>query len=170
MSDRIAVFNGGRIEQLAVPAELYEHPASAFVAGFVGTSNLLEGEIAATILGTSGLFTVRPEKIQLQLATPSPNRGCVRRPESSVRWCIWARRPSAWSTWTPAARSSCCSRTRRDPSRTSSNFGVPRSGSPGTANTPSQSAVSLDNLRPEPTSAPFFFLPYNSRPEPRRFR
>ena len=67
MSDRIAVFNGGRIEQLAAPAELYEHPASAFVAGFVGTSNLLEGEIAATILGTSGLFTVRPEKIQLQL-------------------------------------------------------------------------------------------------------
>ena len=67
MSDRIAVFNDGRIEQLAVPAELYEHPASAFVAGFVGTSNLLEGEIAATILGTSGLFTVRPEKIQLQL-------------------------------------------------------------------------------------------------------
>ncbi len=66
MSDRIAVFNGGRIEQLAAPAELYEHPASAFVAGFVGTSNLLEGEIAATILGTSGLFTVRPEKIQLQ--------------------------------------------------------------------------------------------------------
>ncbi|MEU4286590.1 ABC transporter ATP-binding protein [Kribbella sp. NPDC026596] len=65
MSDRIAVFNGGRIEQLAAPAELYEHPASAFVAGFVGTSNLLEGEVAAAILGTAGLYTVRPEKIQL---------------------------------------------------------------------------------------------------------
>ncbi|MEU4195196.1 ABC transporter ATP-binding protein [Kribbella sp. NPDC026611] len=66
MSDRIAVFNGGRIEQLAAPAELYEHPASAFVAGFVGTSNLLEGEVAAAILGTAGLFTVRPEKIRLE--------------------------------------------------------------------------------------------------------
>ncbi|MEV5965321.1 ABC transporter ATP-binding protein [Kribbella sp. NPDC051952] len=67
MSDRIAVFNGGRIEQLAAPAELYEHPASAFVAGFVGTSNLLEGEVAKAVLGTAGLFTVRPEKISLQL-------------------------------------------------------------------------------------------------------
>ncbi|MFD3400372.1 ABC transporter ATP-binding protein [Kribbella sp. NPDC058693] len=66
MSDRIAVFNGGRIEQLATPVELYEHPASAFVAGFVGTSNLLEGDVATAILGMDGLFTVRPEKIRLQ--------------------------------------------------------------------------------------------------------
>lgn len=66
MSDRIAVFNGGRIEQLAGPAELYEHPASAFVAGFVGTSNLLEGDVASAVLGTPGVFTVRPEKIDMQ--------------------------------------------------------------------------------------------------------
>ena len=46
MSDRIAVFNDGRIEQVAAPAELYEAPASSFVAGFVGTSNLLTGETA----------------------------------------------------------------------------------------------------------------------------
>ncbi|NEA31200.1 ABC transporter ATP-binding protein [Streptomyces sp. SID13031] len=65
MSDRIAVFNGGRIEQLAAPAELYEHPATAFVAGFVGTSNLLEGEVAVAVLGTAGTFTVRPEKIRM---------------------------------------------------------------------------------------------------------
>lgn len=65
MSDRIAVFNGGRIEQLAGPAELYEHPATAFVAGFVGTSNLLEGAVAQAVLGTAGLFTVRPEKITM---------------------------------------------------------------------------------------------------------
>ncbi|WUJ75679.1 ABC transporter ATP-binding protein [Kribbella soli] len=67
MSDRIAVFNGGRIEQLATPVELYEHPASAFVAGFVGTSNLLEGDVATAIVGTEGLFTVRAEKIRLQM-------------------------------------------------------------------------------------------------------
>ena len=42
MSDRIAVFNDGRIEQVATPAELYENPATSFVAGFVGTSNLLD--------------------------------------------------------------------------------------------------------------------------------
>jgi putative spermidine/putrescine transport system ATP-binding protein len=66
MSDRIAVFSGGRIEQVAAPAELYEHPATAFVAGFVGTSNLLEGPVAQAVLGREGLFTVRPEKIHMQ--------------------------------------------------------------------------------------------------------
>jgi putative spermidine/putrescine transport system ATP-binding protein len=66
MSDRIAVFNDGRIEQVAAPAELYEHPATAFVAGFVGTSNLLEGPVARAVLGRDGLFTVRPEKIHMQ--------------------------------------------------------------------------------------------------------
>jgi putative spermidine/putrescine transport system ATP-binding protein len=65
MSDRIAVFNEGRIIQVAPPAELYENPDSAFVAGFVGTSNLLAGESALKILGREGTFTVRPEKIRL---------------------------------------------------------------------------------------------------------
>ena len=65
MSDRIAVFNEGQIVQVAPPAELYEHPATAFVAGFVGTSNLLEGEAARAVLGREGRFTVRPEKIRL---------------------------------------------------------------------------------------------------------
>ena len=46
MSDRMAVFNAGRIEQLGSPAEVYERPATRFVAGFVGTSNLLTGEVA----------------------------------------------------------------------------------------------------------------------------
>ncbi|WP_019876473.1 ABC transporter ATP-binding protein [Sporichthya polymorpha] len=65
MSDRIAVFNEGRIVQVAPPAELYENPADAFVAGFVGTSNLLGPESARKILGREGTFTVRPEKIRL---------------------------------------------------------------------------------------------------------
>ena len=65
MSDRLAVFNRGRIEQLGSPAELYERPATAFVAGFVGTSNLLRGEVAKALVGEDGLFTVRPEKIRL---------------------------------------------------------------------------------------------------------
>jgi putative spermidine/putrescine transport system ATP-binding protein len=65
MSDRIAVFNQGRIEQVATPAELYERPASAFVAGFVGTSNLLAGEAARAVIGRDGTFTVRPEKIRI---------------------------------------------------------------------------------------------------------
>jgi putative spermidine/putrescine transport system ATP-binding protein len=65
MSDRLAVFNRGRIEQVGSPADLYERPATAFVAGFVGTSNLLRGEVARSLVGTDGLFTVRPEKIRI---------------------------------------------------------------------------------------------------------
>ena len=65
MSDRIAVFNNGRIEQVGSPTDIYERPATAFVAGFVGTSNLLTGTAASTVLGTSGTFIVRPEKIRL---------------------------------------------------------------------------------------------------------
>jgi putative spermidine/putrescine transport system ATP-binding protein len=57
MSDRIAVFNVGRVEQVGPPAELYEHPATEFVAGFIGTSNVLERG--------GRRFTVRPEKIRL---------------------------------------------------------------------------------------------------------
>jgi putative spermidine/putrescine transport system ATP-binding protein len=65
MSDRIAVFNAGRIVQLGTPAEIYERPATRFVAGFVGTSNLLTGEVAVAIVGRPGTFTIRPEKIRL---------------------------------------------------------------------------------------------------------
>jgi putative spermidine/putrescine transport system ATP-binding protein len=65
MSDRLAVFNQGRIEQVGAPAEVYERPRTRFVAGFVGTSNLLTGEVARAIVGRDGTFTVRPEKIHL---------------------------------------------------------------------------------------------------------
>ncbi len=65
MSDRLAVFNNGRIEQVGSPAEVYEHPATTFVAGFVGTSNLLTGDSARAVVGRDGVFTVRPEKIRL---------------------------------------------------------------------------------------------------------
>ena len=65
MSDRLAVFNNGRIEQVGAPAEVYEHPATRFVAGFVGTSNLLRDDVAQQVLGTRGTFTIRPEKIHL---------------------------------------------------------------------------------------------------------
>jgi putative spermidine/putrescine transport system ATP-binding protein len=57
MSDRVAVFNDGRIEQVGPPAEIYEHPDNPFVAGFVGVSNLLERD--------GNRFTVRPEKVRL---------------------------------------------------------------------------------------------------------
>ena len=69
MSDRVAVFNQGRIEQMAQPHELYENPATAFVAGFVGVSNLLAPEIAQGITGRAESCSIRPEKIHLSGST-----------------------------------------------------------------------------------------------------
>ncbi len=63
LSDRIAVFNAGRIEQVGTAREVYESPASAFVAGFVGTSNLLTGNAARAVMGREGSFAIRPEKL-----------------------------------------------------------------------------------------------------------
>ena len=65
MSDRIAVFNEGRIEQLGTPADVYERPASPFVAGFVGTSNLISGATAKQLTGSAQTFSIRPEKIRI---------------------------------------------------------------------------------------------------------
>jgi putative spermidine/putrescine transport system ATP-binding protein len=70
MSDRIAVFNEGRIEQVARPARLYERPATAFVASFVGTSNMVSGAAAERVFGEQGTFSVRPEKVHLHHAGP----------------------------------------------------------------------------------------------------
>ena len=65
MSDRLAVFNHGKIEQVGSPAEVYERPATGFVAGFVGVSNVLEGEVALAIIGDRQAVTIRPEKIAM---------------------------------------------------------------------------------------------------------
>ena len=65
MSDRIVVFNQGRIEQVGTPADVYERPATDFVAGFVGTSNLLRGEAARAVIGDEATFSIRPEKIRI---------------------------------------------------------------------------------------------------------
>ncbi|WP_395696225.1 ABC transporter ATP-binding protein [Nocardioides sp.] len=78
MSDRVAVFNEGRIEQLATPVELYEQPTSSFVAEFVGTSNLFRGEDARRLVGEDGTFAVRPEKVRLAGQAPADTTGlCV---------------------------------------------------------------------------------------------
>jgi putative spermidine/putrescine transport system ATP-binding protein len=73
MSDRLAVFSAGRIEQVGTPAEVYERPATGFVAGFVGTSNVLSGEVAGRITGSPEAFTIRPEKIHMTDVTSSGN-------------------------------------------------------------------------------------------------
>ncbi len=65
MSDRLAVFNQGRVEQVGTPAEVYERPRTVFVAGFVGTTNLLVGDLAQRLTGTPGPAAIRPERIRL---------------------------------------------------------------------------------------------------------
>jgi putative spermidine/putrescine transport system ATP-binding protein len=57
MSDRLAVFNEGKVEQVGLPAEVYEHPQTEFIAAFVGVSNVIERD--------GSRYTVRPEKIRL---------------------------------------------------------------------------------------------------------
>ncbi|GAA0951805.1 ABC transporter ATP-binding protein [Nonomuraea longicatena] len=83
MSDRIAVMNEGVVEQLAGPREIYEKPASEFVAGFIGTSNLLSGDCSDGVLAVGGgrvlvpggagavSVTVRPEKIVISTEEPA---------------------------------------------------------------------------------------------------
>ena len=80
MSDRLAVFREGRVEQVGPPAEVYERPATPFVADFVGISNLVEGAAAAALTGSPAPFTVRPEKIRiLDPGSPAPEGSCSAR-------------------------------------------------------------------------------------------
>jgi putative spermidine/putrescine transport system ATP-binding protein len=65
MSDRLAVFNQGRVEQIGTPEEIYEHPATAFVAGFVGASNIVDATTAERLTGRALAFSLRPERIRI---------------------------------------------------------------------------------------------------------
>lgn len=74
LSDRIAVFNNGKVVQLGTPAEIYERPRSSFVASFVGTSNIFDETLSKSLLGRGGANSVRPERIVLR-PTPTPGAG-----------------------------------------------------------------------------------------------
>ena len=88
MSDLLAVLNRGRIEQVGTPADVYEQPATGFVAGFVGVSNVLEGEAARTVTGYPHPFTIRPEKIRMLEpgSAPAPNECAA---EGAVRDVVY---------------------------------------------------------------------------------
>jgi putative spermidine/putrescine transport system ATP-binding protein len=89
MSDRLAVFERGRIAQIGTPAEIYESPATEFIAGFVGTANVLRGEAARRILGRDGIFALRPEKISLLADGRSAEPG-ARQVGGTVREIVFA--------------------------------------------------------------------------------
>jgi putative spermidine/putrescine transport system ATP-binding protein len=65
MSDRVAVFNRGKIEQVDTPRNLYMHPKTSFVADFVGTSNVIKSALAQQLTGQNQSFSIRPEHIKL---------------------------------------------------------------------------------------------------------
>ncbi|MGI8460767.1 MAG: ABC transporter ATP-binding protein [Solirubrobacterales bacterium] len=73
MSDRIAIMNGGVIEQIGSPEDVYERPETPFVAGFIGVSNLLPADVVSVNGGGPGSYTcVRPEKLRVEdPATPA---------------------------------------------------------------------------------------------------
>jgi putative spermidine/putrescine transport system ATP-binding protein len=89
LCDRLAVFNQGRIEQVGKAREVYEHPANRFVADFVGTSNVLAGEAAEAIVGRSGIFAVRPERIAVLAAGEAATAG-ARSVDATVAEVIYA--------------------------------------------------------------------------------
>ena len=68
MSDRIAVFNKGRIEQIASPRDLYHKPRTRFVADFVGSSNIVSGSLAQSLTGSDKPFSVRQENVAVAAA------------------------------------------------------------------------------------------------------
>ena len=100
MSDRIAVFNHGRIEQVGTPAEVYERPATPFVAGFVGTSNLLRRRARAAV--------ARPRRHLHRAAREDPPVARRRDAGAGAPWPTRRRRSSATSSTsapTPASSS-----------------------------------------------------------------
>ncbi len=66
LSDRVAVFNEGLVEQVGTPEDLYERPSSRFVASFLGNTNLVEGELARGLTGSDALLSIRPERIRIR--------------------------------------------------------------------------------------------------------
>lgn len=95
MSDRIGVFNRGRIEQIATPAELYDRPATRFVAEFVGTANLLQGDEAQRLAGGATAM-IRPERVRLGAADGARASGTVAEVQYfGSFWRVRVERPGA---------------------------------------------------------------------------
>jgi putative spermidine/putrescine transport system ATP-binding protein len=88
LCDRLAVFNDGRIEQVGAAREVYDYPANRFVADFVGTSNVLDGEAAVMVLGHTGTFAVRPERILVLEPRGAPPAG-MRTVEATVAEVVY---------------------------------------------------------------------------------
>jgi putative spermidine/putrescine transport system ATP-binding protein len=89
LCDRLAVMQEGRLDQVGAAAEVYERPATRFVAEFVGSSNVLYGDAARAILGAERTVSIRPEKIRVLPAGESPGADDVRA-DAVVREVVYA--------------------------------------------------------------------------------
>jgi putative spermidine/putrescine transport system ATP-binding protein len=112
MSDRIAVFNKGRLEQVGTPADIYDRPSTSFVADFIGTSNIVEGAQATAIFGAPETASLRPERIRLappNHAVPdgdSATTGTVAdlvNAGATTRWVVALDAGPVWVVTAPAA-------------------------------------------------------------------
>jgi len=110
MADRVAVFNKGRIEQLAAPRELYLQPTTAFVARFVGSANVADAKLAQQLGGEAAAFAVRAENISVQGESASVPPGNVCAPGAVVavqfhgaasRWQVKLDAGDVWSALIP---------------------------------------------------------------------
>lgn len=80
LSDRVAVFNNGKIEQVGSPREVYEFPETEFVASFLGVTNLMPSELSQQLLGDSQVHSIRPERVQLGNTSDHADPGVVTLP------------------------------------------------------------------------------------------
>ena len=78
LSDRVAVFNNGKIEQVASPREVYEFPETEFVARFLGVTNIISSELSQRYFGSADLHSLRPERVSLvDASAPAASEGIV---------------------------------------------------------------------------------------------
>jgi putative spermidine/putrescine transport system ATP-binding protein len=106
MADRVAVFNKGKIEQLAAPRELYSRPATAFVARFVGSANVADAALAQAIGGSPQPFAIRAENILVTAEHAATPATCVGAPGevlavqyhgAASRWQVQLDAGAIWS-------------------------------------------------------------------------
>lgn len=84
MSDRIAVFSHGKVEQIGTAFEIYEKPKTSFVANFVGLSNIFEGKSSQEIFGNTHTYLVRPEKIRISESSSNSSPSALSKDDSSI--------------------------------------------------------------------------------------
>ena len=132
MADRVAIFNDGKIVQVGSPSDIYERPRSRFVADFVGSSNVLSPEFAASHGGAAKWTSLRPEKIGV-FASGSAGAGEARHADGEIKMITYQGAVTRFSVETEGRGSAPrCRPTRRASSRatTCGSFGPNRPWSP----------------------------------------